>query len=86
MANDDVKMIEKATGTGKLESMNIEIADGGFLVSCTYKQKKSTKANEPVPWEPPKKKVFSSVDDLKAFLDDALGGAKGNPGNEDEGY
>ncbi|MGH9793467.1 MAG: hypothetical protein ACRD5G_01725 [Candidatus Acidiferrales bacterium] len=51
MAHDDVAMVQSATRPGKLESVNIEIAENGFLVSCHYKPKKSKK-NEPAPKHP----------------------------------
>jgi hypothetical protein len=86
MANDDVEKIEAATKPGKLERVEIEIVDGGFVVSCSYRQKPS-KSNQtmPMPYEGPKKKVFETVDSLKAFLDSALPSKSGNS-DEDDGY
>lgn len=81
--NEQMAAVESAGKEGKLESVNIEIAENGFLVSCHYKPKKSKK-NEPMPYEPPKKKVFESVESLKAFLDDALPNGKSSDDDEHE--
>jgi hypothetical protein len=60
---------------GRLESVRIEPADGGFVVNCSYRPPKSKSSKGecgPVCGEPHKPKVFESKENLLKFLSEEL--------------
>lgn len=75
MSEASSSLSESTESHGKLDRVTIELADnGGFIVECMYRPKPSRK-NESMPsmpYEPPKRKVFSDLHSLVAFLNEVL--------------
>ena len=81
-SNDEMGVVQTANKkSGKIESVRIEVADGGFVVECNYRSKPS---KEPQPYMPPTKKVFESRAGLLSFLEEKLSEKPG--GNSGESY
>lgn len=60
---------------GDVESMNIERAGNGYMVSTHHKQKPS-KGSNPTPFEGPKKNVFTTHNDVAAHVSKVFGKGK----------
>lgn len=75
--NEKEELVEDIIGNGKgskrkLREFRVEFADnGGFIVSCEYEQPKG-KGPQPAAYEPAKRKVFSSKEALKEFIDEVV--------------
>lgn len=58
---------------GTIRSLRIEVADGGFLVSCDRVPPKSSSGDMVSSMYDSQQKVMTSIADLHAYIDEELG-------------
>ncbi len=70
----------------KLESINIDFAENGFKVSCSYREeKKKGKETEMMGYMEPKVHVFKTADEVSKFVNKKLGTGPKDLGDEKPG-